>query len=208
MSLTVKRNTPEMQRAENSIDNATADFVEFRESVMQLLNFAKRILAGNHITIMDIGARNLTLEIPELAPVVDAYSFEPNPEEFRKLQDRQTDARRLLGISQPPYASCHYDPHAVHDRSGEAPLYITEGPGSCSLLEPNQEVLDRFAHWVGHDKPFGPEFRVVGQTPVPLTSVLEAADRFGLGHIDYLKLDTQGTPCNPVPWVSFVLLCY
>lgn len=159
---------------------------------MQLLDFAKRILAGSHITIMDVGARNLTLELPELAPVIDAYGFEPNPEEFHKLQDGQTDTHRMLGISQPQYASCHYDPHAVHDRSGEAPLYITEGPGSCSLLEPNQEVIDRFASWVGHDKPFGPEFRVVGQTPVPLTTIPEAADRFGLGHIDYLKLDTQG----------------
>lgn len=159
---------------------------------MTLLELARERLSGNFIQCVDAGARNGTFELSDLAPLVDVLGFEPNPEEYRKLVSGDTDLARATGHRSPEYHSISYSDAGLHDREGEADLFVTRGPGACSVLSPNQEAVARFQSMLDGVAPFAPTFDVMRKEKVRVASLAHVAGEKGIAHIDYLKLDTQG----------------
>src|SRR5579862_2197389 len=75
------------------------------------------------ITFVDVGARNGSLELAAICDVVDAYGFEPNPDEYEKLLSGKTDASRIGAVA-PPFRSLRYLPYAVSDTNGTAQFHV------------------------------------------------------------------------------------
>ncbi len=150
------------------------------------------LLGDSRIVVIDGGARNKTWELQNLASFCDVLSFEPNRAEFEKIQTSTTDLERLCRLADPPYHSIRYLPAALAGANGPATLHITEGPGACSLLEPNQELIAGLEYFHPYDKPFGLQFRVVDRETVDCLTLDDIARSEDLQRIDYLKLDTQG----------------
>jgi len=66
-----------------------------------------------------------------------------------------------------------------------APFYVTRSPFCSSTLRPNMNVLGDFL--------FSDLFVVEKTVRVSTTTLNQALEALGLSHIDWLKLDTQGT---------------
>lgn len=156
---------------------------------------ALRLLADRNatITFVDVGSRNGILELASIASFVDAYGFEPNPVEHEKLLTGETDSS-LLGVRSPKYRSVTYCPHAIADVVGRKSLYITRGPGSSGLLEPDFDRL-REIHWRDMVRiPNWAEALIVERVEDVVVTTLEAfACEQHLSAIDYLKLDVEGS---------------
>lgn len=150
------------------------------------------LLGDSRLVVIDGGARNKTWELQNFAPFCDVLSFEPNRAEFDKIQTNTTDLEKLCGLTDLPYHSIRYLPAALAGTNGRATLHITEGPGACSLLEPNQELIARLEYFHPYDKRFGPQFRVCERQTVECQTLDDIARSEGLSRVDYLKLDTQG----------------
>ena len=78
-------------------------------------------------------------------------------------------------------------PVALCGWSGSTTLNISVRPGSTSTLEPNGELLDRFA--VDN---FSEMKNIVRRLEVPSVTLADFMQQAGLRHIDFIKLDTQG----------------
>lgn len=127
------------------------------------------------ISIVDVGAmsegqeRYHHLLHSGLATVT---GFEPNPEEFARLQGRPG-----------PY---RYLPVFLGD-GGPATFNIAHYPGCSSLLLPDPKVIDLFetigASHAGHN------FTIVRSEDVETTRLDDIADL----EVDYIKLDVQGS---------------
>lgn len=129
--------------------------------------------------IVDGGARNGTHEVPRLHGHSCIFAFEPNAEEFRKLQNRPFDQLSAGKVFSYPVALVR--------QSGDTQLHITLRPGATSTLVPNQSVLRHFSrdHWSEMGE-------VVETVQVPGLSLSDFANQVSLPQIDLLKLDTQG----------------
>ena len=121
--------------------------------------------------MVDIGARgglhprwgNCTIK-------VQGVGFDADADECARLNARGDGVRYL------PYALGSSD-------GAKATLYITDSPGSSSLLEPNREVLDQFL--------YGSKISVTATAPVTLTTLDTACERHEVAP-DVIKLDVQG----------------
>lgn len=151
------------------------------------------VLSGHPIVIVDGGARNKTWELPRLAPFCDVIGFEPNRKEHAKLLAGTTDLEVANKVRDLPYRSIRYIDKALADRSGRATLHVTRGPGACSLLEPNVELIATIEHHFSFGKGLAEQFQIVGTEDVETTTLDVVAEEQELDRIDYLKLDTQGT---------------
>lgn len=150
--------------------------------------------ANATITFVDVGARNGVIELADLAPFVDAFGFEPNPREFAKLESGETGTK-LIGIPPPPYRSLRHFPYALGEREGRAKLYVTRATGAAGLREPDAERL-REITWKGKrfERSLGDDyFEVVATEEVEVRTLQAFAAGAGIDHIDYLKVDVEGT---------------
>lgn len=157
--------------------------------------FARKLLAQHHptLTFVDVGSRNGVLELPNLADHVLAYGFEPNPEEFRKLQTGNTDAAPY-GFLSPAYQKLRYFPYAISDHNGKGTLQITRGPGAVGLQKPEMERL-RHVHFRGSacQNNFADDIFTVEKTvEVELKTLAHCAEEYHFAPIDYLKIDVDG----------------
>ena len=118
--------------------------------IPSLRPYAVRLLKERQFTItfVDVGSRNGLHELGDLAPFVEAYGFEPNPREYDKLLTGKTDEFLMCGYSAPAHAKVSYFPYALGNFCGRHEFYLTPGPGSCGLLEPNLERLREIV-WKG-----------------------------------------------------------
>lgn len=163
---------------------------QIREPLLALLE-ARRL----ELAFVDVGSRNGVLELRDLAPFVDAYGFEPNPEEYEKLLAGTTDLEQFYGVRAPDYRSLTYLPYALGGRSGRHEFHVTPGPGAAGVLEPNLERL-REIRWKGRrfEPSFGDEIFAGYETiEVELRTLAEVAAEHALTHLDYLKLDVEGS---------------
>lgn len=156
------------------------------------LKVAGSLLMNQQFIIVDGGGRNKTWELPGLAPLCNVLSFEPNPHEYAKLLFNTTDVEKLLGWKEPPYHSIKYLDKALSNKINVEMLRITEGPGACSLLEPNLEIISLLEYYSPHNKLFAPQFRVVREEEIETTTLDHVMSEERIDRIDYLKLDTQG----------------
>lgn len=146
-------------------------------------HLAKKILApGDKLVVVDGGARNGPKELWGLDEFCRFFCFEPNPKELHGVDWRVSD--RLVALE---HCGPVVYPFALSGSSGHATLKVSLRPGATSLLEPNREFLDRF-----RVDNFSELKEVVNRIEVPTVTLKEFMTRAGLGHIDFLKLDTQG----------------
>ena len=127
------------------------------------------------LTCLDIGARGgIEAELLPLAFACDVIGFEPDDEEFRRLEYAAPG----------PWRSRAYVPAAVADRTGRRTLHLTTDRVSTTLLAPDPAIGARF------DKP---QFFAVERTVEVDTIALDdaVASHAGRGP-DYLKIDIEG----------------
>ena len=107
--------------------------------IKSLVPHALRVLAERQllITFIDVGTRNGTLELKDIAPFVELHGFEPNPTEYEKLLTGKTDHFIAHGTGPPPFRKLSYWPYALADFSGRHEFFLTPSPGASGMLEPN-----------------------------------------------------------------------
>lgn len=131
------------------------------------LKFEKQVV-GDARTIIEVGATagRDTKGFLEEFPNAHIYSFEPSPESYQKLKELEEIYPRLIAI-----------PSAVLDYTGEVEFNIANRPGSCSTLVPND--------W--------DEVYIETTISVPVTTIDTFCQAQSITHIDFLKVDTEGT---------------
>lgn len=96
--------------------------------------------AGLSPLVVDAGARNGMYLLPaSYAERATLVGFEPNPEEYRKLVERRTDAELYFakaGIAAPKFTAARFHDCALWDSNGKQTLYVTRGTGACTLMGP------------------------------------------------------------------------
>lgn len=158
------------------------------------------LAAGMTPTVVDVGARNGIWSIPtSYAKHARLIGFEPNPEEFAKLEGHKTDADRILsssGQSRPLFKEERYFPYALWDREEERSLFVTHGAGAATMMGPvHLKMKNHFKALPGVDSAiqksiYETDFHIERSLKLPcrpLDALLPVGDR-----IDFLKLDVEG----------------
>ena len=130
--------------------------------------------AVGELTLVDVGASGGTPRIwRELAAHSVYVGFDPDAREIR--EERARGFRRAVYINKAVGTAA----------SGEVRFYLTRSPYCSSTLLPNTRVTESFLS--------ADSFTIQGECTAPVTTVAEAIKRLGLSHVDWLKVDTQGT---------------
>lgn len=144
------------------------------------------LAVDDHLVVVDGGARNGPKDLVGLEHLCRFYCFEPNPDALGGVQWSIADEIQAVSdkqITVYPFALC--------SESGSTTLNISARPGASSMLEPNRVLLDRF----GADN-FSEMKEIVKRVPVPAISMADFMAKAKMGHIDFMKLDTQGNELN------------
>ncbi len=122
----------------------------------------------------DCGARNEDANpLVDLLPEAEYVGFEPDQAEYARLRQKERNGYR-------------YYPVAVGKGSESRTLYLTRNPECASLLEPNYPFFGSFIDCA-------PQIEVIGTQEVQTVALDTYLPTVGVQHIDFLKLDTQGT---------------
>jgi len=146
-------------------------------------------------TLIDVGARNGILHLETFAERTDAFGFEPNPEEYRKLISGSTDAEKI-GIVTPAFRNLSYFPYAIGQKDGRIQFFITPAPGASGTLEPDLSSLGRFTYHANQAcvEDFGSD-HFAGAEKIEVESMMldSFCSKYALSHIDFLKIDVEGS---------------
>ena len=153
---------------------------------MKTVPFLDAVLGQDPIIVIDGGARNGTFELGRLAPYIHVYGFEPNHAEYEKLLTGKTDLYMASRAGTPRYAKNTICPVALGHVDGPQTLYITKGPGACSLVPPNRSLTDQYA------TTYASVFEVIDTQHVECATLDTIMKQQHLSYLDYIKLDTQG----------------
>lgn len=127
------------------------------------------------LVCFDVGARGgIELDLGPLAFAVDAIGFEPDKDEYERLQSEPPG----------PWRSRSYVPLALAGGSGTRALHLTEDRQSTTLLPPDVTIGARF------DKM--QFFNVERTVEVNTIGLDEAAATHAPRPPDYLKIDVEG----------------
>ncbi len=131
----------------------------------------------NPINYVDIGARGGLLEfLKPFESVLNTIFFEPDTEEFLKMQKLHADKRaQIFNV-------------AVSDSESTKTLYLTKKRGGSSLLHPSGHMIGLMAQ-DGN----GIDRFAVEKTIEIKTQRLDDVIKFSEIKIDILKIDTQGS---------------
>jgi FkbM family methyltransferase len=135
------------------------------------------IFSHNPINYVDIGARGGLLEfLKPFESVLNTIFFEPDTEEFLKMQKLHADKRaQIFNV-------------AVSDSESTKTLYLTKKRGGSSLLHPSGHMIGLMAQ-DGN----GIDRFAVEKTLEIKTQRLDDVIKFSEIKIDILKIDTQGS---------------
>lgn len=134
------------------------------------------VLGIQKIVVADVGARwGADKKWGVLGDAVSLVSFEPDPEEYRRLSQANTPNVTLI-------------PVALSKSQGTATLHVAQEPGRSSLYQPNTSFLSRYPDCEG----FEVDYKVEVQTDT-LDHCLTAR---GISVLDFIKLDVQGSELN------------
>jgi FkbM family methyltransferase len=142
---------------------------------------AFRVLGGQGLGVIDVGSRGgIHPMFKEIAPILNVVGFEPDDEEWQRLQ---AEAQRPSG-----FRSLTYVPCALGRTDAQQQLHLGRLRGTSSFYEPNRVFLERF--------PEASRYDVVGTQSVPVRSldslVADPAVQMPR-HLDFIKIDTQGS---------------
>ncbi len=134
---------------------------------------AAGIFAENPLTVIDIGAKggfeNHWSFYGEQARLI---GFEPNIAEYEKLLKESAPNRR-------------YFPTALSDVKGTRKFHVYSYASASSFLKPNFNFLKRLPDWIN--------FAIKKNISVRTDTVDSVMRSGGIGAVDFIKLDTQGT---------------
>ena len=159
------------------------------------------------INLFDVGARNGILHLSELAEIVDAFGFEPNPVEFQKLINGATDLKTSGGIESPSYRRIQYFELALCDQIGTTDFYVTAGP-TAGLSPPNMERLNAIRNKGGSSefKNYAADVFTTEKVISVETSTLdEFVKNKRVDSVDYLKIDVEGAEFEVLKGASGLL---
>lgn len=142
-------------------------------------------LISSSILAIDVGADGGVKELRGLAHLCDIHAFEPRKDSFDELTLGQDPAIKNLHD--------RYRRLTVHNcglaaEAGTHTLHITRVPQASSLLVPDAE---RVARWRGDGA-----FDVVDKADIDCVTFGQFIETIGAKHVDFIKLDTQGTELN------------
>lgn len=125
------------------------------------------------IRLVDVGARG-GIEPPwsAIAPMIEVVGFEPLEEAFEPLGKGAPRNATYLNV-------------ALGDTPGETILYRTRSAAGTSVFPPNAAFFDAFVK--------DQAFAVVSEIPCRVDTLDRALSAAGIGHVDFVKLDTQGS---------------
>jgi FkbM family methyltransferase len=134
-------------------------------------------LSDDPINYVDIGARGGLLEfLKPFESVLNTIFFEPDTEEFIKMQKLHADKRAQIFNT------------AVSDSNSTKTLYLTKKRGGSSLLHPSGHMIGLMAQDEN-----GIDRFAVEKTIEIKTQRLDDVVKFSEIKIDILKIDTQGS---------------
>jgi FkbM family methyltransferase len=134
----------------------------------------KRILGDKQFTVVDIGARGGVGDVWEkVKDIVHFVLIEPEKEQALKLEKGSNDNVTVI-------------PKAIWQKTGEYPFYITRNRSYCSMLEPNDSVLEGNYYY---DRNFYHIDKVKKIQAYGLQSIMK---EYEIPEIDFIKIDIQG----------------
>lgn len=142
------------------------------------------------LTLVDLGSRGGIVHLAELAERVDAYGFEPNPEQLESILSGKFGKL-------PTYHSINYSPFAVHSKCGLHTFYVTRHAGASGMLELDLERLREIKYrgpteWTSPN--FGDACFTIEKTlTVETTTLGRFCEEKNLDWIDFLKIDVEGS---------------
>lgn len=137
-----------------------------------------QVLADLTFQCLDIGAREgITPDLLPLAPAVEAFGFEPDPEECARLN-------QATAANPAPWRSLKFIPAAVGGSRGARTLNLYRMRGGSSLFEADLALAKQFDREVN--------FQLEGRVPLETIPLDTAAEQFGFTDASYIKLDIQG----------------
>ena len=125
----------------------------------------------NHWIIADVGARDGDPGWAPLEGTARFVGFEPDEAECARLNTGSSDAR--------------FYPVALHDRSGDLPFFLTELEYCHGFYGANPAYFGRFPNYVNNS--------VRDRITVRTTTMDEFMTESRLSHVDFLKIDTEGS---------------
>lgn len=137
------------------------------------------------LVVVDAGARNGFQLIPQLHRHLRLFAFEPDPTSYATLVERYRNSSQFHS------AKCF--PFALADELGMATLYSTAHPSMSSLMQADKKLFASYTQRMGDAKSWSEGFEVVAQHEVQQTTLERLCEEQQLQHIDFLKLDTQGS---------------
>jgi FkbM family methyltransferase len=133
------------------------------------------------LTLADVGAKDGLEFIPELSGITTIHAFEPNPHEYKKLQEMYKDHS---------FKSLHLNETGLGETNGVARFTVTNHASMSSLLEPD---MDNYEKHFGTYQEFNAWKNAVHTSAHISIKLQTSDDYFKSNAIDYLKLDTQGS---------------
>ena len=142
---------------------------------------AFRALREQGLGVIDVGARGGAHPVFNIVNLmVELVGFEPDPEEAKRLQMSGQGNRRFKSLT--------YLPCALGSMDGQQTFHVCRSSGVSSLYQPNSGFLERF--------PDARRFQVESTAPIAVRSLdsLRRDRSVKLPqHIDFIKIDTQGS---------------
>jgi FkbM family methyltransferase len=135
--------------------------------------------------VVDAGARNGFQLIPQLHHHIKLFAFEPDPRSYSSLLERYRNSQQFCS------AQCF--PLALSDENGTTTLYGTAHPSMSSLMKADKNLFAAYTQRMADAKTWLEGFDVVAQHEVQQTTLQNWCEEQQLQHIDFLKLDTQGS---------------
>ncbi len=136
-------------------------------------------LVQEGLGVIDVGCRDgMQTIFKEVAPLISLVGFEPEPEEGKRLQREPVST----------FQSASYLPYALGGVEGPRALHLCRSAGASSFYRPNRDFLNRFMDPMRFDT------MTTVTVPVRTLDGLVADSSVSLPrHIDFLKVDTQGS---------------
>jgi len=135
------------------------------------------------LVCFDVGARNGLKDLESLSNSITLYSFEPNIDSGDQLNKNPVKN----------YAEFNLINKGLYSVPGTFDLYLMANPSMCSLLKPDEKLLDEYFDGITEFKEWRKQLKIVDTKKIEATTIDTLISEKNINTIDYLKIDTQGT---------------